>query len=73
MRAGEIALQGVRHGATVALMTIQVNFEHELRWLQHSFVSGDDHHELVKAFSGHADTAADASSAKGIVYKVFFG
>ena len=34
-----------------------------------ALASGDDHHELVEAFARHAD----ASSAEGIVNKVFFG
>ena len=71
VRAKEIARHGVRHGAEVALIATQVNSGHELRWLQPSFASRDDHHDLVEAFTGHADAAADASSAEGIVNKVF--
>ena len=59
----EIALHGVCHGATVALMTTQVNSGNELRWLQPSFASGDDHHDLVESFTGHVDAASDACLA----------
>ena len=71
MCAGEIAVHGVRQGATVALMITQVNSRHDLRGLQPSFA--DDHHELVEAIAGHADAVADTSSAKGIVNNIFFG
>jgi hypothetical protein len=71
-RTGEIALHDVRHGAAVALMTAQVNSGHELQWLQPSFASGYDHHELVEDFTGHADAVANASSAEEIVNNVFF-
>ena len=67
VRIEEIALHGVRHGATVDLMTAQVNSRNELRWLQPIFASADDHHVLAKAFTRHAD----ASSAEGIVNQVF--
>jgi hypothetical protein len=50
-----------------------VNTGHELQGLQPSFASGDDHHELVEAFTGHIEATVDASSAEGIVNKVFFG
>jgi hypothetical protein len=55
MCAGEIALHGVHHGATVALTIAQVRSGHELRWLQPSFTSGDDHHDLVVSFEGVLD------------------
>ena len=72
VRAEEIALHGVRHGAAVALMTAQVNSRHELRGLQPGFADGGDHHELVEAFARYADAAANLSSA-GDVVNVFFG
>jgi hypothetical protein len=73
VRTEEIALHSVRHGATVALMTAQVNSGHELRWLQPSFASGDDHHELVEDFTGHADAMVNTTSVEGIMNNIFFG
>jgi hypothetical protein len=48
IRAREIALHGIRHGAAFALMMAQVNSRHELRWHQPRFTSGGDHHGLVE-------------------------
>jgi hypothetical protein len=73
MRAEEIALHGVCHGAVVALTIAQVRSRLELRWHQPSFASYDDHHDLVVDFEGLADAVANTSSAKGIVNNVFFG
>ena len=73
MRAGEIFLHGIRHGATVALMSAQVNFGHELRWLQPRFAIKDDHHELVEDFASHANAVANATSAEVVMNNVFFG
>ena len=73
MRVEEITLHGIHHWAAVTLMTTQVNSRHELRWLQPSFPSGDDQHELVEDFTGHADAVANITSAKGIMNNVFFG
>jgi hypothetical protein len=73
MRAGEITLHGVCHGAAVALTIAQVRSGLELRWHQPSFASYDDHHDLVVDFEGLVDAMADTSSAKGIMNNIFFG
>lgn len=72
VRAKEVALHGVHRGATVTLMMDQVNSGHEHRWFQPSFASGDDHHELVGDFVGHADVVANSTLAKGIINNIFF-
>ena len=72
LRAREIALHGIRHGATVALTIAQVLSGHEVRWHLPSFTSCDNHHDLVVYFEGAADAVANTSSAKGIVNNVFF-
>ena len=56
----------------VALMTAQV-YGHELLGLQPSFASGDDHHELVDDFDGHANAVVNTTLAEGIVNNIFFG
>ena len=71
-RAKEVALHGIRRGVAVTLMMVQVNSRHEHQWFQPSFVSGDDHHELVGDFAGHADVVANTTSAEGIINNIFF-
>jgi hypothetical protein len=73
MHAGEIALHGVCHGATVALTITQVRSRLELRWYQPSFACSDDHHDLVVDFEGPVDAMASTSLAEGIMNNVFFG
>jgi len=51
--AREIALHGVRHGATVALAVAQVRSGHELRLIPYGFPATDhpeDHENLVEDF-----------------------
>ena len=41
-RVREIALHGVRHGATITLAAAQVHSGHELRLFPHGFLATDD-------------------------------
>jgi len=57
-RAQEIALHGVRHGAVVALATVQVQIGHDLHTMEPGFPMADDpdmHEKLIEDFD---DTAA---------------
>ena len=72
----EIALHGVRHGATMALVIAQARSGHELQLLPHGFPVIEhpkDHEHLVKDFFNAADSVALASQAEDIVNKVFSG
>ena len=49
----EVALHGIRHGATMALVAAQAHSGHELRFLPHGFpaaVHPGDHERLVEDF-----------------------
>ena len=73
-RVREVALHGVRHGATMALTVAQARSGHELRLLPHDFLATDhpeDHECLVKDFFNTANSVALASQAEDIVNKVF--
>ena len=75
-RAREIALHGVRHGATVALAVAQVRFGFELGLLPLGFPATDrpkDHESLIEDFSNAANTIAFSSPTGDIVNKVFLG
>jgi hypothetical protein len=75
-RAREITLHGVRHGATVALVVVQVRSRYELQLLPHGFPATNcpkDHESLVEDFSNAANTIAFSSSAEDIMNKVFLG
>ena len=72
----EVALQGVRHGATMALAVAQARSGHELRLLPHGFLATEhpeDHERLVRDFFNAANSIALASQADDIVNKVFSG
>ena len=59
----EVALHGVRHGATMALATAQAHTDHNLCLLPHGFpdaVHPGEHERLVEDFS---------SAAVGVSYK----
>jgi len=57
----EVALHGIRHGAAMALDTVQARFGHELRLLPHGFPAaahpGDREH-LVEDFFDAANSVA---------------
>ena len=72
----EVALHGVRQGATMALAAVQARSGHELPLLPHGFLATEhpgDHERLVEDFFNAANSVALASQAEDIVNKVFFG
>ena len=76
MRAREVALHDVHHGAIVALAIAQVRSGHNLHPLQHDFLDGEDpndYQELVDDFEGATDAVAHITPDEGIVNRVFFG
>ena len=76
MRAREVALHGVRHGAAVALAIAQVRSRHDLCPLQPDFPHGEDpdnYQDLMGDFEGAADAMANIILAKGVMNDVFFG
>ena len=75
-RVSEVALHGVRHGATTALAAAQARSGHNLRLLPHGFldvVHPRDHERLTEDFLSAADSVAFNTLADDIVGKVFFG
>ena len=74
VRVREIALHGVRHGATVALTVAQVQSGYELYAMETGFPMGDDPKELedmLEEFTMAAEAIADITSAQDVVNKVF--
>ena len=72
----EVALHGVRHGATMALASAQAHSSHELRFLPHGFlatVHPRDYECLIEDFFSAANSIAFISQADDIVAKVFSG
>ena len=72
----EVALHGVRHGATMALASAQAHSGHELRFLPHDFPAtahSGDYERLIEDFFSVANSVAFISQADDIVAKVFFG
>ena len=70
----EVALHGVRHGATTALAAAQAHSDHNLRLLPHGFpdmVHPEDHECLVEDFLSAANFVAFDTLADDIVGKVF--
>ena len=60
----EVALDGVRHGAAMALAVAQACSGHELRLLPHGFLATkhpEDHERLVKNFFNATNSVALAS------------
>ena len=73
-RVQEIALHGVRHGASVALTTVQVQTRHDLTTMEVGFPIGDvpkGHEDLIKEFIVAAEAIVDITSAQDVVNKVF--
>ena len=57
----EIALHGVRHGAAMALASVQAHSGHELRFLPHGFLvvaHPGDHERLIEDFFSAANSVA---------------
>ena len=72
----EVALHGVRHGATMALAAAQAHSGHNLRLLPHGFLDVAhlrEHERLVEDFSSVTNSVAFNTLADDIVNKVFFG
>ena len=72
----EVALHGVRHGATMALAAAQARSGHNPRLLPHGFldvVHPRDHERLVEDFSSAVNSVAFNTLADDIVSKVFSG
>ena len=70
----EIALHGVRHGASVALTAAQVQTGHDLHTMEVGFSIGDgpeEHEDLLKEFIMAAEAIVDITSAWDVVNKVF--
>ena len=72
----EVALHGIRHGATMALAAVQARSGHEIQLLPHGFpaVAHPGYHErLVEDFFSTANSIALTSLADDIINKVFSG
>jgi len=73
-RVREVALHGVRHGATMALAAAQARSGHNLRLLPHGFPDATypgEHKCLVEDFMSAANSVAFNTLANDIVGKVF--
>ena len=73
-RIQEIALHGVRHGASVALTAAQVQTRYELHAMETGFPMGDspeEHEYLLKEFVIAVESIVDITSSQGVVNKVF--
>ena len=70
----EIALHGVRPGASVVLVVTQVQIRYELHTMETSFPMGDgpeEHEELIEDFIGAAEAIVDITSAQDVIKYVF--
>ena len=70
----EVAVHGVRHGAAMALTSVQAHSGHELWFLPHGFpavVHPRDHEHLIEDFFSAANSVAFISQAADIIAKVF--
>ena len=70
----EIALHGVRHGASVALTAAQVQTGYELHAMETGFPMGDgpeEQEDLLEEFVVAAEAIVDFTSAQDVVNKVF--
>ena len=70
----EITLHGVRHGASVALATAQVQTGYELHTMETGFPMGDgpeEHEELIEDFIDAAEAIVDITSAQDVINNVF--
>jgi len=74
VRVQEIALHGIRHGASVALVAAQLQTEYELHTMETGFLMGDNlelHEELIKNFDDAAEVIVDIISAQDVINNVF--
>ena len=70
----EIALHGIRCGASVALAAAQVQIGYDLHTMEISFLMGDvpeEHEELIEDFVDAAEAIVDITSVRDVVNKVF--
>ena len=70
----EIALHGIRHGASVALTMAQVQTGYELHAMKTGFPMGDgpkEHEDLLEELVIAAEAIVDITSAQDVVNKVF--
>ena len=75
-RVREVALDGVHHGAAMALAATQAHSGLNLRLLSHGFLDtsySGEHECLVDDFMSAANSVAFNTLADDIVGKVFFG
>ena len=73
-RAQEIALHGIRHGASVALTMAQVQTGYELHAMETGFPMGDgpeEHEDLMEEFIIAVEAIVDSTSAQDVVNKFF--
>ena len=73
-RVQEIALHGVRYGASVALTTVQVQTWYKLHAMETGFPMGngpEEHEDLLKEFIVAVEAIVDITSAQDVVNKVF--
>ena len=74
VRIQEIALHGVRRGASVALAMAQVQTKYELRTIETGFPMGDNpelHEELIEDFDDAAEAIVDIISTQDVINNVF--
>ena len=70
----EIALHGIRRGASVALAAAQVHIGYELHIMETGFPMGDgpeEHEELIEDFIDAAEAIVDITSAQDVINNVF--
>ena len=70
-RVQEIALHGVRHGASVVLAVVQVQTGYELHTMETGFPVGDGPEELIEEFVDAAEAIVDITSAQDVINNVF--
>ena len=73
-RVQEIALNGVHHGASVALTAAQVQTGHDLHAMEVGFPIGDGpegHEDLIEDFTVAVEAIMDITSTQDVVNKVF--
>ena len=70
----EIALHGVRHGASLALTAVQVQTGHDIHAMEVGFLIDDGpegHEDLIEDFTVAVEAIVDITFAQDVVNKVF--
>ena len=70
----EIALHGIRRGASVVLAAAQVQTRYELHTMETGFLMGDgpeEHEELIEDLVDAAEAIVDITSAQDVINNVF--